>query len=50
MDQSGIFHGSRQKDQEVVLEKMVSIYTSRDPGVEDPLEEARATLECHVFL
>lgn len=33
------------KDQEVVLEKMVSIYTSRDPGVEDPLEEARATLE-----
>ncbi|MCD4710258.1 MAG: hypothetical protein K8R52_05380, partial [Bacteroidales bacterium] len=33
------------KDQEVVLEKMVSIYTSRDPGVEDPLEEARSTLE-----
>ncbi|MCK4880278.1 MAG: beta-phosphoglucomutase family hydrolase [Bacteroidales bacterium] len=33
------------RDQEVVLEKMVSIYTSRDPGVEDPLEEARSTLE-----
>jgi len=33
------------RDQEVVLEKMVSIYTSRDPGVENPLEEARSTLE-----
>ena len=33
------------RDEEVVLEKMVTIYTSRDPGVEDPLEEARATLE-----
>ncbi len=33
-----------QKDQEVVLEKMVSLYTSRDGGVEDPLSEARATL------
>jgi len=33
-----------QKNQEVVLEKLVSIYTSRDPGVEDPLEEARSTL------
>jgi len=28
-----------------VLEKNISIYTSRDPGAEDPLEEARATLE-----
>ena len=34
-----------KKEQEVVLEKMVSIFTSRDPGVEDPLEEARATLD-----
>ncbi|TFH27051.1 MAG: beta-phosphoglucomutase family hydrolase, partial [Bacteroidia bacterium] len=34
-----------RKDEEVVLEKMVSIYTSRDPGVEDPLEEVRSTLE-----
>ncbi|MCK4991335.1 MAG: glycoside hydrolase family 65 protein, partial [Bacteroidales bacterium] len=33
------------RDEEVVLEKMLSIYTSRDPGVEDPLEEARTTLE-----
>ena len=31
------------KEQEAVLEKMVSIFTSRDPEVEDPLEEARAT-------
>ena len=30
---------------EVVLEKLVTLFTSRDPGVEDPLEEARATLE-----
>jgi len=29
---------------EVVLEKLVALFTSRDPGVEDPLEEARATL------
>lgn len=34
-----------KEGQEVVLEKMVSIYTSRDPGVEDPLEEARNTLD-----
>ncbi len=33
-----------QKDQEVVLEKMVSLYTSRDPGVEDPLIEAQTTM------
>jgi beta-phosphoglucomutase family hydrolase len=31
--------------QEVVVEKMISLFTSRDPGVEDPLEEARNTLE-----
>ncbi len=31
--------------QEVVLDKLVSIYTSRDPGVEDPLEEAGSTLK-----
>ncbi|MDF1575982.1 MAG: beta-phosphoglucomutase family hydrolase [Bacteroidales bacterium] len=34
-----------KKDQEVVLDKMLSIFTSRDPEVEDPLEEARDTLE-----
>jgi beta-phosphoglucomutase family hydrolase len=34
-----------KQEEEVVLEKLVSIYTSRDPGVEDPLEEVRATLE-----
>jgi len=34
-----------QQEEEVVLEKLVSIYTSRDPGVEDPLEEVRSTLE-----
>jgi len=34
-----------QKDREVVLDKLVTIYSSRDPGVEDPLEEARMTLE-----
>jgi trehalose/maltose hydrolase-like predicted phosphorylase len=33
-----------QKEEEVVLEKLVSIYTSRDPGVEDPLDEVRSTL------
>ncbi len=33
------------RDEEVVLEKLVTIFTSRDPGVEDPLEEARTTLE-----
>jgi len=33
-----------KKDQEVVLEKMVALYTSRDPGVEDPLADAQATL------
>ncbi len=39
-----IFSMKVRKEQEVVLEKMVSIYTSRDPGVEDPLEDARITL------
>jgi len=34
-----------QKEREVVLDKLVTIYSSRDPGVEDPLEEARITLE-----
>jgi len=39
-----VFSLEVRKEQEVVLEKMVSIYTSRDPGVEDPLEDARITL------
>lgn len=34
-----------KKKEAVVLEKLVTIYTSRDPGVEDPLEEAQNTLE-----
>ncbi len=33
------------KGQELTLEKMVSIFSSRDPNVEDPLEEAQNTLE-----
>jgi len=33
------------QEEEVIFEKLVSIYTSRDPEVEDPLEEARDTLE-----
>lgn len=33
-----------ERDEEIVLEKMVTLYTSRDPQVEDPLEEAKATL------
>ena len=33
------------QQQEVILEKLVAIYTSRDPGLEDPLEEAVNTLE-----
>ncbi|MCK5137477.1 MAG: beta-phosphoglucomutase family hydrolase [Bacteroidales bacterium] len=32
------------KDKEIVLEKMVSIFTSRDPGVEDPSADAESTL------
>ena len=39
------FSVEAQQDREVVLEKLVSIYTSRDPGVEDPLVEARNTLD-----
>ena len=37
------FSMEANKGQELVLEKMISIYTSRDPNVEDPLEEARST-------
>jgi len=33
------------RNKEVILEKMVSIYTSRDQGVEDPLAEAVSTLD-----
>ncbi|MEN8201901.1 MAG: beta-phosphoglucomutase family hydrolase [Bacteroidota bacterium] len=33
-----------KKGQELVLEKMITLYTSRDPGVEDPLTAAKATL------
>jgi beta-phosphoglucomutase family hydrolase len=34
-----------KQQQEVTLEKRVSIYTSRDPDIEDPLAEAMSTLE-----
>jgi beta-phosphoglucomutase family hydrolase len=34
-----------KKNEAVVLEKLVAIYTSRDPEVEDPLEEARKTMD-----
>ena len=40
-----IFSMDVQKEREVVLDKLITIYSSRDPGVEDPLEEARMTLE-----
>ena len=33
------------KEQEIVLEKLVTMYTSRDPGVDDPLGFARNTLK-----
>lgn len=39
------FEVAATREQEITLEKMVSIYTSRDPEVEDPLEEALNTLE-----
>jgi len=39
-----LFSRELQQGQELILEKMVSIFTSRDPGVEDPLDEARSTL------
>ncbi len=35
------FMAEGKKEREIVLEKLVSIYTSRDPGVDDPLEKAR---------
>jgi beta-phosphoglucomutase family hydrolase len=34
-----------EKDREIVLEKLVSIFTSRDPGVDNALGRARITLE-----
>ncbi len=33
------------RDQEVVFEKLVTIFTSRDPGVEDPAADAESTLQ-----
>jgi beta-phosphoglucomutase family hydrolase len=39
-----VFYMEARKEQELVMEKMVSIFTSRDPEVEDPLEEARITI------
>jgi beta-phosphoglucomutase family hydrolase len=34
-----------KENEEVVLDKMVAIYTSREADVEDPLEEARTTVK-----
>ncbi len=34
-----------QKGEEMVVEKVVSIYTSREPDAEDPLKEAEETVE-----
>ena len=42
---SQTFRVVAERDQEVTLEKLVTLYTSRDPGVEDPLHEATSTLE-----
>ncbi len=39
-----LFMMQGEKERDIVLEKMVAIYTSREPDAEDPLEEARATL------
>ena len=33
------------KDQEVILEKRIALFTSRDPGVDDPLGNARAVVD-----
>jgi beta-phosphoglucomutase family hydrolase len=33
------------RDREIVLEKLVSLYTSRDPGIDDPLSSARTALK-----
>ncbi len=41
---SQVFSLEAVQGENVVLEKMVAIYTSRDPGVEDPLKEAQLTL------
>jgi len=40
-----IFELQGSKNCGIVLEKLISIYTSRDPGVEDPLARASATVE-----
>jgi beta-phosphoglucomutase family hydrolase len=34
-----------KQGQETTIEKLVTLFTSRDPGVEDPLEEAASTLD-----
>jgi beta-phosphoglucomutase family hydrolase len=41
---SQIFEARVRKGQEMVLEKQVVLFTSRDPGVKDPLVMARTTL------
>ena len=38
------FHVEAGSGEEVILEKLVTLYTSRDPDVEDPLDEAAGTL------
>ncbi|MGW8317313.1 MAG: glycoside hydrolase family 65 protein, partial [Bacteroidales bacterium] len=42
---SQVFRVEAERNQEMTLEKLVTLYTSRDPDIEDPLEEAGSTLE-----
>ncbi len=39
------FVADGRKEREISLEKRVSIYTSRDPGIDDPLSMARSAME-----
>ena len=38
------FQVEASRAKEITLEKIIALYTSRDPGIEDPLNEALATL------
>jgi len=40
-----VFAVELESKQEVILEKLVSLYTSRDPEVEDPLQEVHSSLD-----
>lgn len=39
-----VFKAKGEKDKTIILEKLVVVYTSQDPGVKDPLFEARETI------